>query len=911
MISTLWRALALSVLPLSALAAPATLPNGVSAGPCYQGICEYQLDNGLKVLLYPDESKNRVLVNVTYLVGSKHENYGETGMAHLLEHLLFKGTPSIPDIDKEADRRGFQWNGTTSGDRTNYFEVFDNNPEYLDFALKMEADRMVNSNVAKADLDSEMTVVRNEMERGETEPFRVALKTLQSIAYQWHNYGKSTIGARSDVENVPIERLRDFYRTWYQPDNAVLLVAGPIDADQTLSQIHTYFGVIPKPTRVKPEHYTVEPGQDGEREAVVRRPGTTKLLMAGYHTPPGANIEALAASLANDVLADSTTGRLRKALVEAGLAAGVGGFNFGQRERSQALSFAQLTTAQDEAKAKEIMVATLEGVASTPITEEEFERARTKYRNDLKKTLDDVAQLGIGLSEYAASGDWRLFFVEQQALEKLTLADVQAAAAKHFVRNNRSFVSFIPGKETPTEIAAPTEVSTLIASLGDDPGAQTVARIDVAPAALLDKAQQVDIRPGLRLSMLPKATRNAAVSMTVQLRFGDTGALKDKSAQVGAMVGMLDRGAGELGRVQFADALEQIESDLSFFGGNGEVLAFGRTTRDALPAYLDLLKTALQSPRFDADEFEQWRAQGLAALERAQNEPSAQARQRLSELRDPYPTGHVMAAQDFDTRVAALKALDVTAVAALHRALVGGSDLIISLVGDFDVETAQAQMQTHFAQWNSPAAPARIDRLLDIGKPARVIVDMPEKANGALAGSLTLALRDDDADYPALLIADTILGGGGLSNRIMERIRQKEGWSYGGGSRLSAGSREAVGSLSTFAIAAPENLGKVDDAIVAELQRMVDEGVDAQELDDAKQGWIKSRRVDWSDDQTLSFALLGNADLDRSLAFDADIEAKVAALDVPTVNAAIKKWLQVEGFIRVLAGDAKKIDLEN
>jgi zinc protease len=242
-----FRPLALAC--ILALAAPLALagdgvnpPKGVTAGPCVEGICEYTLGNGLRVLLFPDASKPTVTVNIAYGVGSVHENYGETGMAHLLEHLLFKGTPTHADIPGGMKARGIEKNATTSLDRTNYFGSFPANEDTLDWLLALEADRMVNSFVAKKDLDSEMTVVRNEMERNENSPGAVMFQRLRATAYLWHNYGNSTIGARSDVENVPIERLQAFYRTWYRPDNATLIVAGRIDPAATLAKMRAASG---------------------------------------------------------------------------------------------------------------------------------------------------------------------------------------------------------------------------------------------------------------------------------------------------------------------------------------------------------------------------------------------------------------------------------------------------------------------------------------------------------------------------------------------------------------------------------------------------------------------------------------------------------------------------------------------
>ena len=301
---------------LFAQTAAPSIPNGIEVGPSVEGITEYHLENGLKVLLFPDPTKQTITVNITYLVGSLHENYGETGMAHLLEHMLFRGTPHHSNISETMTQRGARFNGSTWLDRTNYYETFAATEENLDWALDLEADRMVNSYVAKKDLDQEMTVVRNEYEAGENDPFGILLERMMSTAYLWHNYGNSTIGARSDIENVPIDRLQAFYHLHYQPDNAVLLVAGKFDEAKALALVQKYFGAVPKPARVLPNVYTVEPTQDGEREVTLRRVGDVQGAAVLYHVPSGSHPDFPALDILSYILSDTPSGRLYKALVE-------------------------------------------------------------------------------------------------------------------------------------------------------------------------------------------------------------------------------------------------------------------------------------------------------------------------------------------------------------------------------------------------------------------------------------------------------------------------------------------------------------------------------------------------------------------------------------------------------------------
>ena len=267
----------LRILGMSALVALATgvvalgqpkevpLPEGVTKLGTVEGLTEYKLANGLRILLMPDDSQPKVTVNCTIFVGSRHEGYGETGMAHLLEHMVFKGCPKFTDVPKALRDHGANFNGTTWLDRTNYFETMPATDENLEFGIELEADRMANSFIAREELMKEFSVVRNELERGENDPERVLSQRMVATAFEWHNYGKSTIGNRTDIERVPIDNLKAFYKKYYRPDNAMLIVAGKFDPAKALAFAAKHFGPLKNPTEPIPATYTEEPPQDGER----------------------------------------------------------------------------------------------------------------------------------------------------------------------------------------------------------------------------------------------------------------------------------------------------------------------------------------------------------------------------------------------------------------------------------------------------------------------------------------------------------------------------------------------------------------------------------------------------------------------------------------------------------------------
>src|SRR5271170_4462594 len=370
-----------------------------------EGITEYKFDNGLHLLVFPDASKPSITVNITYLVGSRHEGAGEAGMAHLLEHMVFKGSPKHTNIPQELTEHGARPNGTTSWDRTNYFETFQASDVNLRWALDLESDRMVNSFIKKEDLDKEFSVVRNEFESGENNPTSVLFQHTMAAAYLWHSYGRSVIGNKSDIERVPIDKLQAFYHKFYQPDNAVLTVAGKVDEAQIVSLVNDYFGKIPKPTRVLSPTYTVEPVQDGERLTTVRRVGDIQAILAAYHIPDGANPDMSSIEVLGSILGEASSGRLYKALVDNKKAAQVFDFELQLDEPGLLMLGAMLNKTDSLEAARTAMLDTIDGVVKEPPSKEEVDRARNRLMKDVDMSLRNSEQVGLFISEYNAKGD--------------------------------------------------------------------------------------------------------------------------------------------------------------------------------------------------------------------------------------------------------------------------------------------------------------------------------------------------------------------------------------------------------------------------------------------------------------------------------------------------------------------------
>jgi zinc protease len=872
-----------------------------------EGITEYRLANGLRVLLFPDPSKSSITVNVTYLVGSRHEGYGESGMAHLLEHLVFKGTPRHPNIAQELTARGARPNGTTWYDRTNYFETFAATDDNLRWALDLESDRMVNSFIAEKDLKSEFSVVRNEFERGENDPSGVLVDRVLSTAYLWHNYGKSTIGSREDIERVPIANLQAFYRRYYQPDNAVLTIAGRIDEAKTLAWVNESFGRIPRPTRTLQPTYTVEPVQDGERHVVLRRVGDVQVTAAGYHVPPGAHPDFAAVQVLVDVLTNEPSGRLYQALVETGKASSVGGFAFSLKDPGYVYFAAEVLKGKPLADATTAMLGVLDGLQQAPATPAEVERAKNKFLKSFEQTYNNSDRVGLGLSEYISKGDWRLWFLSRDMMEKVTAADVNRVAAAYLKPVNRTTGLFLP-EATPDRATIPAAPDPALQLQGYTGKAalKQAEGFDPSPANIVARTRSDALPGGARYSFLAKSTRGGAVETSITLRIGSEASLRNKGTIAQLTAAMLRRGTKQRTLQQINDALDALKSTVAI-GGSGQGVSIRVvSTRDNLAPTLDIVTEILREPTFPETEYAKLRDEVLAAIEQQRSDPQALAQQGLERILSPWPPEDFRYEQTFDEQAAAVRAVTVADLRRFHAEFYNATGATAAVVGDFDEATIRGALGALLADWQSPQAFERAPSKHFAVPATTRRINTPDKANATLLAGQNLELRDDDPDYPALVMANYMLGGGFLNSRLAVRIRQKEGISYGVSSFLQADPLDKVGSFGTFAIYNPENSARLLAAFREELARMLDDGFTEAELKDARSGWLQGRSVSRSQDRELVSRLGTYLYLGRTLQWDADFEKRVAALTAADVNAAVKRWIKPEAISQVEAGEFEK-----
>jgi zinc protease len=741
---------------------------------------------------------------------------------------------------------------------------------------------------------------------GENFPTNILYQRTLETAYSFHNYGKSTIGNRSDIENVPIERLAAFYQKYYQPDNAILTIAGQFDGAKALAMVAETFGVIPRPQRTLEKTYTVEPVQDGERTVTLRRVGDQQAILLVYHTPAATHPDVAALEVLATVLGDTPSGRLHKALVENNKAVRSGA---GQEElHDPGFLLVQVLLKQDQSLdgAREITMKTIDGVVAEPPSKEEVERAKARIVKQIDLDMTNSEGVGVTLSEYAASGDWRLLYLLRDRIKNVTPQDVARVAKAYLKDSNRTMGVFIPTK-SPDRAEIPAAPDAAVA-LKDYKGGEVIAEGEAfapTPANIESRVVRSKLPNGARLSLLPKKTRGGVVTARVRLDFGDERAVFGKAAVGQLTAAMLMRGAKNKTRQQIQDESDRLKARLSVAGGPTDVTASIETTEANLPGALRLAAEVLRDPAFPETEFDQLKRQRIAQIESGKSEPQSLGPNELQRRMRPYPRGHVRYVGTPDEQIEDIQKVTLADVRAFYAQFYGASNAKFVVSGQCDTGQMQKLAADLFGNWKSPGPYTRVPVAYQKAEPADKKIETPDKQNAMFLAGMNAKISDDDPDYPAMVIANYIFGGS-LGSRLFKRIRDKEGLSYGVGSQFSAPQKDDGAVFVVFAISNPQNAPKVEASFKDELARTLKDGFTADEVTAAKKSWLDEQMVERSQDPALLAALTVCERFDRTMKWEEALEAKVASLTPDQVSSAFRRRVDPAALIYVKAGDFKK-----
>lgn len=876
--------------------AATSLPANVEKLSTVEGISEYRLPNGLKVLLMPDNSKSTTTVNMTYLAGSRNEGAGQTGYAHLLEHMLCKGSKNYPEISRQLTEKGMRSNAFTFPDYTQYFATFEANESELNWVLSMEADRMLNARILKSELDTEMTVVRNELELRENNAYDTLMRRVQAVAFDWHGYGHSVIGEKSDIENVNIEQLQQLYRRYYRPDNAVLMVAGKFDASIALQTITRQFGTIPTPKSALQKIPTIEPAQQGERQVILRKKGNSNPVIIAYHSPSLLHPDYTALQFAGTML---TSGRELRSQTGDLLPVneGLGFHTEGITDNGLILfGYSILAGSPDENSPKAVTKA-IETFGNHAWTEQDLDLFKSKYVNIFSYIMNNPHALSMRISRYIAAGDWRLMFLEKDRVTNMKTEQLQQAAQRYFVRENRTTgILLTEQKNVDSSMPAVPQVSDIMKDFSHVDEYATVAEFDTSPENIQQSTRRIKIG-NIETALLVKPTRGQEVVVELVLHWGDEKSLANKRWIDRLTRQVLLNGTSRYGK-------ETLDAEREKARMRGGVTKF-ITDKSHLKQALKLMMLNLKEPSL---------AQATAAImneryswQKAGNTPERMAKDALARHFNSYPMGDIRALETSQQVISELNAIKATDLIDFHKQFYGASNGHLAIVGDFDIEEVKTVLEEEFKDWESKAAyqPAPF-KFVDHG-PLRKFLDTPGKENGYFLGQLDLPVGVNDADFIALNVASYLLGGHSIESRLGRRVRLKEGWSYGVTSSLSPYSTDAVSSWEITASAASSNIDKLQQAVLEEMRLVVANGFTRDELQAAKSALSRLKlQARHNDDYlTTEWNALMHKGVDYSWQIRQDLALQNLSLE--QLNQAVKKYLQPERWSMVTTGDASKI----
>jgi len=805
------------------------------------GLEELRLSaNGLRVLLLPDASVPVVAACVTYHVGSRNEAVGHTGATHLLEHLLFKGSRKFNPaegrpIARALERVGANFNATTWFDRTNYYETLP--PEHLELALELEADRMRHALLREEDLASEMTVVRNEFERGENDPFDVLLKQSFAVAFREHPYHHPTIGWRADIENASIERLRHFYDTFYYPNNASLILVGAFARDEALDLVARHYGSLPPSPAAIPPVFTHEPPQEGELRFVVRRAAEVGWVVVSWRTPAAAHADTHALAVLSDGLAGGVTSRLHQRLVESGLCLNVQSIAWQLRDPGLFQVFTVLNQDTTHRRVEEVIREEVAAVARDGFTAEELERSRVQVETQVAFHRDSPGQVAAALTEAVSAADWRFYLEYLDRTRAVSLDDVRRVAETYFGDDATSVGYFVP------------RGSGRAGGRGDE-GERPAAAAPRAPrpcayrAEIAPQVSEVALPGGARVLLAPRH-HNPTVHLHGSLLAGHALLPPERWTEASALPEMLERGTERLDRMALARTLENRAIDLDVSGESFnplEVFCSGRCLSRHTSLMLELLADMLRRPTFPEEELEKVRILRLGELAQAQEDTFLRAYEGLSRL--IYPAGHPHHRCPLAERRAGLEALGRDALVRAHRELFGPASLVLALVGDFDAAAVAAQLAELLAGWEGgTAAPPAIARLGPAeGGAGEVRDSMPDKPNLDVVLGHAGGLRRRDDDFLAAVLGNSVLGHSTLSSRLGQRLRDREGLTYGVISRFFGASLVDGPWAVTFSVSRA-NLDRAVASARDEIERLLADGPEEAEMADERAAMAGSYRV--------------------------------------------------------------------
>ena len=856
------------------------------------GIKEYTMtSNGLRVLLKQDNTAPVATFMVTYEVGSRNEAIGYTGSTHLLEHLMFKGsrkfnTKKGNSVFQTLQSLGARMNATTWLDRTNYFAVLPS--EHLETLIEIEADRMRNAYIKEEDRQSEMTVVRNEFERGQNSPSGVLDENIWATAYQAHPYHHSTIGWKEDIENVSIERLREFYDTFYWPNNATAIAIGDFTEKEALSMIKKHFGKIRKSTKPIPEVYTAEPKQEGIRTITLKRAGQQGIVGVAHKTPAATHPDAPAFMVLSSILSSGKNSRFYKNITDKGLTTSVYIWDSLFRDPGLFTVYANLSPDVDHKTVEKAVVDEYEKIKKDGVSDEEVKNAQTQLIASMKFRQDGSYAIASGLNEAIASGDWTLYTTYNEKIGTVTKEDVQRIVKEYFKEDLSTIGYFIP-------LGAGGQNKKLATSAKD---LEKMKLKHYSEEEELLSSKVVDSEPveGIRLLTLKRGS--GVVTLTGSMLGGDIYA--SGNARTADMVAaMLDQGTTNMTKFEISAKLESAGARLGFFNGQARVGFSGKFLSEDTKMVFDLLADQLKNPLFAEEDLNKVKKRQVANYKRSKESTRGNATNNM--LKAFYGTGHQNSPTDPDKAIEEIKKVTPKNLKDFHLKNYGAGTMVIVAVGDVDHNSLESLIKEGFGGWKKSPLKEKKETGTANKASDKVYVTMQDKTSTDFLVGTALGIDRYHPDYLPLYVATHTLGGN-FSARLMQTVRVKEGLTYGINSSMRGFGNGNDGYWMVGGTFSPKLLSKGESSTLREIKKWAEEGITQKELDITKSTLTGGFQVGFDSTGGLAGGILDAIIVHGDLTYLDSYPERIKAITLDEANTAISKYIFFDDLYQVAAG---------
>lgn len=881
-----------------------------------QNIEEYKLDNGFRIILAQNDKENKVFMNTVYLTGSLNDPQGKGGLAHLLEHLAFKGTENIKgdEFQRRLDQHTLSTNASTDYYATKYTNIVRPEQSALNEVIRLEAERMDKLVLQEKYVPSEIDIVKREREVRLDQPFSVLMDQIFKSAYGNKDLGRLPIGDLNELQSINMKELNAFYRSWYMPNNAVMVLSGKFDKVAVLKQIEAQFSPIA--ARTVPAQATVpklDAKQIKQREFSVQKGSDlAKFNIYLNGTSPDV-VTALAMSPALYTMQPS--GHLYKDVVETGIATGVQSTTWLDRDFNLVFMGAIYAPNHD---AKQVQDALNKGVEqSKDFNDAELNRIKVMTQNQADSIKNNAAALGARISDYfvAHDGNWAVYFKDLSDVQKLNVADVNKVYKSFMVPEYRITGSILPTPEDQKK--AQTQQAAVPAKTLDQAPADAEPLKDISTyqaevqqyvgqskAYLATKEKQIQrgkLKNGVQYALFPTQTRDDKTYASISLDFGTAQTLMNKGE-------VLDLTAYLMFRASESQSLQNIADKIIESGGGASVSASGNglnmqvsAKKEKFEEFFKYFMDVVNEPAFEQTQFDLIKSQSLSSLDRPYTEPDTVSAITIARLLETNQPGDLRYHFEPDLAKKQYQAATREQVVQLYQQFFKTPHVNIAVTGDFNAKKMQKLLNKEFSHWSTKEPFERLESPFKVYKAQKVHALSEQREFGSYQALMTFPVGTDHPDMPALQVFRHILGDSQLSSRLAQELREKNALVYGFNSNVNFSSWNDSGALGIGANYTAGKSAQVSQSVHKVLNDMLQKGVTAQEVEAAKASMLKKRVTALEDERRIHSMLIPQLEHGRTLLEREKRDQDIARLSKADIDAVIKKYIHLDQLVEVMA----------